>query len=126
MSSISQLLGRLLIVCALIVVPFSMAHGSMGVGAVGHIEDHAIVHDSHADMKHGHHNHSEVETSSHSSHSQHEGHDSANCCPSICSGAISVFTDLTHCMPHSKQNFAFGSKFLEQGEWVSPFRPPST
>lgn len=67
MPSITQLFGRLLLVCAMIVVPPSMAHGSMGLNAVRYVENHAMLHDAFADMARGHVHRSGIEVNSHSS-----------------------------------------------------------
>lgn len=117
---VTKMIGKVLIAIALIVVPFSMSQTSMSA-AIFQSESVNLMSDHQHEHRYADHQMEEHSTG----HSSHEGHDNANCCPSICSGAIFIHLDLTLCLAFSKQNMAFGSKFLEQGEWVPPFRPPS-
>lgn len=121
MSLKMRIIGKLFLAIALIVVPFSMPHASM-VDVIVKAETEHVMHDHQhmiRDADHRMDQHSSVLP-------PHEGHDDANCCSSICGGALTVDTHQTKCSGFSKLNHVFGSKPLEPGELVPPFRPPST
>ena len=121
-----QIFGKLLIAIALIVVPFSMSHASMGIQSPDVHQSHMMKHDSHVTMDHGDLHQVKKDTDSQPSKTNHEGHDTANCCSSICGGALAIEFNHSACLPIARLKLAYVEASPEPGEWVPPFRPPST
>ena len=122
MSLTMRTIGKILIAISLIVVPFSMSHASMVDLTVA--PQSKTVHVMH-EHKHVEHN-ADHQMDQHSSdRSPHKEHDGANCCSSICGGALAIDVHQANCLASSKLIHVFGSKAIEPGESALPFRPPS-
>ena len=120
-----QTIGKLLIAIALIVVPFSMSHASMGIQSQDVHQSH-VTHDDHISMGHGDLQETNNDHESQPYNSHHEGHDTANCCSSICGGALAIEFENSNYQPVAGLKPTHFVDALEPGEWVPPFRPPST
>lgn len=109
-----------MIAIALIVVPFSMSHASMTDGANQNV--HNIIMDENAGL---HHNVDQQRTNNSSEHFGHDEHDAADCCSSICGGALTADFTNSPFKPCFDVKVPFGVSSLEPGELALPFRPPS-
>lgn len=118
--SVRQILGNLLIAIALIVVPFSMSHASKTDVANQNV--HNIFVDENAGL---HHNVDQQRTNNSSEHFGHDEHDAADCCSSICGGALAADFTNSPLKPRADVKVAFGVSSLKPGELALPFRPPS-
>jgi len=125
MNNWMQIIWKLLIAIALIVIPFSMSHASMGHQPHEMQLSQTMTHDNHMTMGHDDHNRSSKDRNSYSHQDNHSDHDSADCCSSVCGGALTIELDHSSCQPISGAKLAFKMNSLEPGEWVLPFRPPS-
>lgn len=138
MAQLMQMLGKMVVVIALMVAPFSMTYASMVTQAPETQHLHGTVQAGDTTLGHmalGHmtSDYKQIQPDDQSlarsgqveplESSHHHGND--NCCASFCSGALTVELDAVKPKPASQLKLASGVKSLEPGEWIPPFRPPS-
>lgn len=117
---------KLAVLISLAAVPLSMSHASMmSFDGTNTQQNHSII----------------VHGQDHSMHEigfglaktdidvsggkNHQNHDSADCCSSICGGALTVEFYNTPCIPKRSANKIADAAAVAPGEWVTPHRPPS-
>ena len=114
----------MILALAIMLVPFSVSHSAINSKHDSMSSEHHI---SHTGSEHSHMNHG-LESCDRCATNKgpHEEHNEANCCSSICGGALTVQSEAVGCMSVDKKADPALVTPLEPGEWVLPFRPPST
>lgn len=119
MYGVVQTIGRLLIVIALMAVPFSMSHAASVVDA------EPTTQEAYSEMVHMAENPIHTKDMESLDHNNHQNHGDSDCCSSICGGALTVeFYNTPFVLKRTKKQI-FSVLALAPGECVTPHRPPS-